>query len=172
MISVSKIARIIAALAVVLVAAVGFAADEKPAPEAQQPAAAAQNSTVPPSTNPTQRVIYPGEGQGEEQQMADQLECYRWATEQAGWDPYEAYDVLVAKGYAAAQTAEQAQGGLVRGAAIGAAAGGVGGGMRSRRARAAAQAEAEAAIADFEDNLIRWDRNYTACMTGKDYTVN
>jgi hypothetical protein len=159
----------------------------------EEPVAEPERSTLPPSTNPTQRVIYPGEGQSEEQQMADQLECYRWASEQTGWDPYEAYDVLVEKGYAAALTAQQAQGGLVRGAArgaaagaligaiagdagtgaaIGAAAGGLGGGMRSRRARAAAQAEAEAAIAEFERNLQQWDRNYSACMTGKDYTVN
>jgi len=158
-----------------------------------QPAAEQQKSTVPPSTNPTQRVIYAGEGQTEEQQMADQLECYRWASEQTKWDPYEAHDVLVEKGYAAAKTAEQAQGGLVKGAArgavlgvaigaiagdagkgaaIGAAAGGLGGGMASRRAQASAQADSEAAIAEFESNLQQWDRNYTACMSGKDYTVN
>ncbi len=33
-----------------------------------------------------------------------------------GLDPCEAYDVMVQKGYAAAQTAEQAQDGLVGGA--------------------------------------------------------
>ena len=178
--------RILIVLVMALVAAAGMAADE-------QPAAEEATSTVPPSTNPTQRVIYPGQGQTEEQQMADQLECYRWASDQTKWDPYEAYDVLVEKGYVAAQTAEQAQGGLVKGAArgaaagaiigaiagdagkgaaIGAAAGGLGGGMRSRRARASAQAEMDAAIAEFERNLQQWDRNYTACMSGKDYTVN
>ncbi len=39
---------------------------------------AQQAQTLPPSTNPTNRVIYPSEGQDEQQQMADQLECYRW----------------------------------------------------------------------------------------------
>lgn len=68
---------------------------------------AAEPSKLPPSTNPTQKVLYPNAEQTEEQQMADQLECYRWATEQTGWDPYEAYDVLVEKGYATAQTAEE-----------------------------------------------------------------
>jgi hypothetical protein len=148
--------------------------------------------TLPPSTNPTQRVIYPGEGQSDQQQMNDQLECYRWATEQSGWDPYQAHDELVEKGYAAAQTAEEAQGGLVRGAArgavvglavgaiagdagkgaaIGAAAGGLTGGIRSRRQRAAAKSQADQAISEFNRHLEAWDRYYVACMEGRDYTV-
>jgi len=152
-----------------------------------------QQPPLPPGTNPTQRVIYPSEGQDEQQQMQDQLECYRWATKQTSWDPYAAYDELVEEGYAAQKTAEEAQGGLVRGAAggalvgvtigaiagdagkgaaIGAAAGGLTGGMRSRRAQAQAQADAEAAIEVFNAQLQTWDRNYTACMVGRDYTVN
>ncbi|KPK55985.1 MAG: hypothetical protein AMS21_13065 [Gemmatimonas sp. SG8_38_2] len=144
---------------------------------------------MPPSTNPTQRVIYPAEGQDEQQQMSDQLACYRWATDQTKWDPYVAYDELVEKGYAAQQTAEQAQGGLVRGAAggavaglaigaiagdagkgaaIGAVAGGLAGGSRSRRA----QAEAQAAVDAFNAQLQKWDRNYVACMQARDYVVN
>ncbi len=149
--------------------------------------------TLPPSTNPTNRVIYPSEGQDEQQQMTDQLECYRWAGSQTNWDPYKAYDELVAKGYAAQQTAEQAQGGLIRGAAggalagvaigaiagdagkgaaIGAVAGGLVGGSRSRRAQQQAQAEQEAAIDAFNKQMERWDRNYVACMQGRDYVVN
>ena len=79
-------------LAILLIAglftAFAMAAEEKPT---------AEPSKIPPSTNPTQKVLYPNAEQTEEQQMADQLECYRWATEQSGWDPYEAYDVLVEK---------------------------------------------------------------------------
>jgi hypothetical protein len=148
---------------------------------------------LPPSTNPTNRVIYPGQGQSNEQQMQDQLECYRWATQQTGWDPYKAYDKLVEQGYAAKQTADQAQGGLVRGAArgalvglavgaiagdagkgaaIGAAAGGLTGGMRARRARRGAQASAEQAVDAFNRQLEVWDRNYVACMKGRGYEVN
>jgi hypothetical protein len=169
--------------AVVLLALVGTAA----AQQQQQP------QTLPPSTNPTNRVIYPSEGQDEQQQLTDQLECYRWATQQTSWDPYVAYDELVEKGYAAQQTAQQAQGGLVRGAAggavagvaigaiagdagkgaaIGAIAGGLAGGSRSRRAQAQAQAEAEAAIEAFKSRLQTWNRNYVACMQGRDYVVN
>ncbi len=149
--------------------------------------------TLPPSTNPSNRVIYPSEGQDEQQQMTDQLECYRWAGSQTSWDPYKAYDELVAKGYAAQQTAEQAKGGLVRGAAggavaglaigaiagdagkgaaIGATAGGLVGGSRSRRAQQQAQAEQEAALDAYNKQMERWDRNYAACMQGRDYVVN
>jgi hypothetical protein len=156
-------------------------------------AAAQQAQTLPPNTNPTQRVIYPAEGQAEQQQMTDQLECYRWASQQTNWDPYQAYDQLVEQGYAAKQTAQQAQGGLVRGAAggalagvaigaiagdagkgaaIGAIAGGLAGGSRSRRAQQQAQAETQAAVDAFNRQLQTWDRNYVACMQARDYVVN
>jgi len=146
----------------------------------------------PPNTNPVGRVIYPGEGQTAEQQKKDESECYSWATEQTGWDPYEAYDKLVEQGYAAKQTADAAQGGAVRGAArgalvgvavgaiagdagkgaaIGAAAGGLTGGMRSRRTRKSANAAAEKAVDDFNKHMQEWDRFYTACMEGRKYTV-
>ena len=178
------------ALALVLVLCTGSvlaAQDETPGDKE------AQKGPLPPSTNPTQKAIYPSKGQTEEQQMSDQLECYRWATAQTGWDPYEAYDKLVEQGYAAARTAEDAQGGAVRGAArgalagaaigaiagdagkgaaIGATAGGLGGGMRSRRTRDAAQSQADQATEAFNRQLEKWEGNYAACMTGKEYTVN
>jgi hypothetical protein len=153
--------------------------------QAQQP--------LPPSTNPTNRAIFPSEGQSAEQQMKDQLECYQWATQQTGWDPYKAYDQLVQQGYAAKQSADQAQGGLVRGAAggalmglaigaiagdkgrgaaIGATFGGLTGGMRSQRAREEAQAKQQQTLNEFNRRLEEWDRNYVACMRGHNYTVN
>ena len=167
-----------------MLAAPAMAAEEEPA---------AKPSKIPPSTNPTQKVLYPNAEQTEEQQMADQLECYRWATEQSGWDPYEAYDVLVEKGYAAEQTAAEAEGGVIggaargaaagviigaiagdagKGAAIGAAAGGLAGGRRSRRAKSEADSQAQAAVDEFNRGLEKWDRNYAACMGAKDYVVN
>ena len=154
---------------------------------------AQQSQTLPASTNPANRVIYPAEGQDEQQQMADQLECYRYSTEQTHWDPYVAYDTLVEKGYAAKQTAEDAQGGLVqgaargavvglaigaiagdagKGAAIGAVAGGVAGGSRSRRAQQQAQSDSQAAVDAFNRQMEKWDRNYVACMQARDYVVN
>ncbi len=159
----------------------------------QTPLADAEKSNIPPSTNPTGKVLYADASQDESQQMADQLECYRWSTEQTGWDPYKAYDILVEKGYAAALTAEEAQGGLVKGAArgaaagviigaiagdagkgaaIGAAAGGLAGGRRSRRAQESAESQSQQALDEYNRQLEVWDRNYSACMTGKDYIVN
>jgi hypothetical protein len=79
----------------------------------------ADTGRVPPSTNPANFAIYPSKGQDTNQQMQDQLASYNWATQQTGWDPYEAHDQLAQQGYAAAQTAEQAKGGLIRGGARG-----------------------------------------------------
>ncbi len=155
---------------------------------AQQP-----QQTVPPSTNPSDRVIYPSEGQTQEQQMSDQLACYNWSIEQTQWDPYVNYKALQEKGYVAKEQADAAAGGAVggaargallgvaigaiagdagKGAAIGAVAGGMAGGMRSQRARRGAQAQAERAINQFKEGLSKWDRFYVACMQGRDYTVN
>ena len=152
----------------------------------------AETGQVPPSTNPGNRVIYPAKGQDADQQVKDQLASYNWATEQTKWDPYEAYDVLVEKGYAAAQTAEQAQGGLIggaargalaglaigaiagdagKGAAIGAAAGGLTGGARSRRQMQSAESAADQAIHEYQSKFEVWDRNWSASMEGLGYTV-
>ncbi len=155
---------------------------------AQQP-----QQTIQPSTNPTDRVIYPSAEQTLEQQMSDQLACYNWSIEQTQWDPYVNYKALQEKGYAAQAQADAAAGGAVggaargallgvaigaiagdagKGAAIGAVAGGMAGGMRSQRARRGAQAQAESAINQFKEGLTKWDRYYVACMQGRDYTVN
>ena len=69
-----KHGRLLAVLTIGIVAVTAIAADENPAADTKP-------STLPPSTNPTQKVLYASAGQTEEQQMADQLECYRWATE-------------------------------------------------------------------------------------------
>jgi outer membrane lipoprotein SlyB len=148
---------------------------------------------LPPSTNPTNRALFPSQGQDQAQQLQDQLECYRWATAQTGWDPYVAYDALAAKGYVAEQSKESAAGGLVKGAvggaAVGAAIGAIAGdtskgakigaltggltkGSRSRRKNKSADKEMEAEIAAFKSQLEVWDRNYAACMQGHGYTVN
>jgi hypothetical protein len=99
---------------------------------------------------------------------------------------------LVQQGYAAAQTADQARGGLIRGgargalgglaigaiagnagkgAAIGAVAGGLTGGIRSRRHREMAQSQADQALQAFNAKFQTWSRNYTASMEGRGYSV-
>ena len=144
------------------------------------PATPAAEATLPPSTNPAQRVIYAGEGQTTEQQQADQLACYNYATEQTTWDPYQAYGQLEKDHGAALAQYQQTQGGAVRGAAggalvglaIGAVAGGAGGGVRARRGRQAAASGFEAAAEEFQGNFQLWDRQWTACMSGRKYGVS
>lgn len=152
-----------------------------------------QQRALPPGTNPAQRVVYPSQGQDVAQQQADQLDCYYWSSDNTGgWDPFVAHQELVQAGYVAAEQAEAAQGGAIRGAAggalagvaigaiagdagkgaaIGAVSGGVVGGMRSRRARQSAESQADAAINQFNTQFQQWDRNWTACMQGRGYTI-
>lgn len=158
---------------------------------AQQPPPAEQ--AIPPSTNPTERVIYPEEGQTAEQQLSDQLACYRWSTTQTGWDPHQAEAVLRQQHGEAMAQMEAAQGGVVggaargalaglaigaiagdagKGAAIGATAGGLTGGRRSRRQAQSAQSGFEQDRAAFQNQLSVWDRNYVACMQARKYVVN
>jgi hypothetical protein len=144
------------------------------------------------SSNPGNHVIFPAKGQTPEQQKQDESAAYDWATQQTGWDPYQAYDKLVEKGYAEAKNAEAAKGGAVKGAvggailgvaigaiagdagkgaAIGAAAGGLTGGARSHRAKKEAQGAADEAVAAYKQQFALWDKNFMAAMEGKGYTV-
>ena len=144
------------------------------------------------STNPGNHVIFPAKGQTAEQQKADELAAYEWATKQTGWDPYKAQEQLAAHGNAAQQVAESTKGSAVgsaargallgvaigaiagdagEGAAIGAAAGGLTGGMRSNRTRKAAKGSTNNAQAVYKQQFDVWDKNYVAALEGKGYTV-
>jgi len=174
--------------------AIALAATTAHAQDANAAAAPpAQQKPLPPSTNPAQRVVYAGEGQTNEQQMADQLACYNYSTDQTNWDPHQAYAVLEQKHGAAMKQYQQSQGGAVRGAAggalvglaigaiagdagkgaaIGAVSGGAAGGIRARRARQAAAGSFEADAEAFKQQFQLWDRHWTACMQGRKYGVN
>ena len=157
------------------------------------PAALAQEGGPPElSTNPGNHVIFPAQGQTPEQQEQDQLAAYNWATQQTGWDPYQAAGQQVQ----AAETAEAASdatrgaavGGAARGAlvgvavgaiagdagegaAIGATAGGLGAGMRARQQRKKLDAGTQAGEADYQAKFALWDKHFVAAMEGKGYTV-
>jgi hypothetical protein len=142
-------------------------------------------------TNPLGRIIYPAGDQTAEQQQTDQLQCYSWASERTGLDPFAAYQqALQAQSQAAA--AGQPQGEMVRGAAggaamgaiigaiagdagtgaaIGAASGGLMGGMRRANRRGRTQQQAEQSTADAQAQLERWDQAFAACLEGRGYTV-
>jgi hypothetical protein len=148
---------------------------------------------VPPSTNPAQRVVFPADSQTSEQQMADQLACYNWATQQTQWDPHQAYVKLEQEHSQALAQYQSTQGSAVRGAArgalaglaigaiagdagkgaaIGAVAGGAARGIRGRRTRRATEASFEQAVEQFKEEFRLWDRHWVGCMQGKNYTVN
>ena len=40
-----------------------------------------------PAAAPAQTYVYPSQGQGAEQQAADESQCSAWATQQTGFDP-------------------------------------------------------------------------------------
>jgi hypothetical protein len=138
------------------------------------------------------RVVYPSEGQSAEQQMSDQLACFKWSSQQTEWDPQRAYAQLEQDHGQALQQYQQSQGGAIRGAAggalaglaigaiagdagkgaaIGAVAGGAAGGIRSRRGQQAAQQAFEQAVGEFQDAFRLWDRHWVACMDGRKYSV-
>jgi hypothetical protein len=152
-----------------------------------QPAAAQQVDPF----NPLGHFIYPAEDQSTDQQQKDKMECYNWASQANGFDPYAAYQKSAA-GQQQAAAAGQAQGDVIggaakgavggviigaiagdagQGAAIGAVAGGLMGGMKKRSRKKAAEAEAAQAQAEAEAMLQNWDRAYMACLQGRKYTV-
>jgi hypothetical protein len=156
--------------------------------------AAATGQAGPPalSSNPANLAIFPAKGQSPEQQRADESAAYDWATQQTGWDPYQARAALDQQGHSATTAANSARGGAIKGgaggalmgAAIGAIAGdagkgaaigatslGVTGGIRSRRAVKTAEGSSASAVAAYQQQLAAWSRNYMAAMEAKGYTV-
>jgi len=130
--------------------------------------------------------VFPAKNQTAEQQQKDEKECYDWAVKNSGVDPLNLKKVEPVQ-------AEKTQGGAVSGAANGAAAGaaigaiagdagtgaGVGaaaGAMSGRRAKkkSAAQQEQKAqsdANTANQEQINSYKKAYTACLTGKGYTV-
>jgi YmgG-like glycine-zipper protein len=168
-------------------------AQQAPPPaQSQQAAAPAANATLA-ATNPTGRVIYPSKGQTPEQQQKDQQECYNWAVQQTGFDPVVAKQQLNQTGQQAQGNVDATQGQAVKGAArgavagvaigaiagdagkgaaIGATAGGLAGGMKRRDQAAAEQSKVDQAAQQYQQGLEKWDRAFTACLQGREYTVN
>jgi hypothetical protein len=79
--------------------------------------------------------VFPREGQDEVQQSTDEAECYGWAVERTGTDPFElsrqAADQAAAADQAMRQAQSAGQGSTGRAAAGGAVAGGLIGGIFS-----------------------------------------
>ncbi len=131
-------------------------------------------------------IVYPAQGQSQEQQKKDEGECRLWATEKTGVDPLEVAKVAsnqsapqqdrkVVKGAAGGALAGVAVGAIAsdagKGAAIGATAGGIGGGVRKHRQQKAEQSSAQQAQTQQKENLQQYEKAYRACMTGRDYSI-
>ena len=125
---------------------------------------------------------YPAQGQSAERQARDDQACQAWAKQDTGIDPAvvaatpppptgpqgERARGAVRGAAAGAVIGEVANGDASDGAAIGATAGVIAGGRQARRNQAARTQQAQAAQAGSLDTY--W-RAYSACMSGKGYTV-
>ena len=141
--------------------------------------------------------VFPAAGQDSTQQSKDEAECYSWAVDNSGSDPFEltkqqeAKDEQTDAQIAAAEDAQRG-GGAIRGAAagavigeisggdagesaaIGAAVGAVGNRRRNRRAQQqAAEVEQHAATTQqaTEAEIEKFMNGFTACLEAKDYVA-
>jgi len=137
-------------------------------------------------------IIFPANGQSNEQLEKDKFDCYQWAKQQSGFDP------MAPQQTGTAPPSPQARsGGVVKGAArgalvgvtvgaitnnskgrsagAGAAAGALIAGMRNRdQAKQQQQAEEQRVqqeAGQYAQNRDTYNRAYSACLEGKGYTV-
>lgn len=128
-------------------------------------------------------MVYPMQGQSNEQLSIDRYECHVWAVQQSGFDPSSAQAAQAAaqsqpqkgrvlrggaRGAAAGAAIGAIAGDAGKGAAIGATAGGLKKGFERRDQKRAAQGQAPTA-APGQD---AYDRAIKACLSGRNYSVN
>ncbi len=129
-------------------------------------------------------IIYPAQGQDADTQDKDEGECFVWARNETGIDPMN-------QNTATASAPAQQQGGMVRGAAGGAAIGAIvgdsddakkgaavgavlGRSRQNRRNRAAAQdsqQKNQQVQQSNADNQETFNKAYSVCLQGRGYTV-
>lgn len=128
-------------------------------------------------------MVYPANGQSQEQMEKDKYDCYTWAKRNSGFDPMQAAPVQqqpaqqkrllggAAAGAAGGAIVGAIAGDAGKGAAIGAGVGTVGRGIGNRRERS--RAEESQAQAQSVQNAARndFDRANAACLEGRGYTV-
>jgi Glycine zipper len=140
-----------------------------------------------------QVFIYPARGQSPQQEQFDKGQCYSWAVQQSGFDPANPQVAAAAPppqpgmpqgglfrgafGGAALGAVGGAIGGNAgRGAAIGAGVGGLFGMMRRARWAEEQQQQQQSYQAQQQGALgqghAAYNRAYSACMTGRGYTVS
>lgn len=145
--------------------------------------------------------VFPTAGQASDQQSMDEAECYGWATDNTGSDPFELEKQSQQQQQQTDQQVQQAQSatqgagarGAVRGAAAGAiigeianddagkgaaygaAAGAISSRRRSRRASAEAQQQAQqqgaAQQQATQHEIDNFKKAFSVCLEAKDYMV-
>ena len=141
--------------------------------------------------------VFPADGQDSTQQSKDEAECYSWAEDNSGVDPFELQkqqDAMDQQTDAQLAAAEDAQGGggLVKGAAagavvgelagndvghsaaVGAAIGGVANRRRNKKAQQQAAQVEQQAVAGQQATAEQMDdfmNGFTACLEAKDYVA-
>jgi len=141
-------------------------------------------------------IVYPAQGQSNDQMEKDKFECYGWAKGQTGFDPMQMPTATspppsqerksvggsALKGGVAGGAGGAIIGGIAggskgarKGAAIGGLSGGAVGGMRSSRQNRQAdqqQKQWEQQQANqYMQQRNNYNRAYSACLEGKGYTV-
>ena len=110
--------------------------------------------------------VYPQKGQTAEQQTRDATECRAWAQQQSGFDPL----TDSAKG-AGVGALIGAVGGAATGAAIGAATGHAGTGAAIGAAAGGIGGAGVGGVYNYSKSKEGYDRAFSACMSGRGYTV-
>ncbi len=136
-------------------------------------------------------IVYPAQGQSEDQMAKDKFECQRWATQQSGFDPLATPRAStpppaaeepvggagtgLLRGAAGGALVGAIAGDTRRGAAIGAGSGALLGGMRRSdqvaREEAARDNWEQQEVARISQERNDFNRAYQACLQGRGYTV-
>ena len=137
-------------------------------------------------------IVYPSQGQSNEQVEKDKYECYNWSKQQTGFDPMQVPTATSApppkqsEGHGAVGGAARgALGGLAvgaiagdkkKGAKIGAASGGLLGGMKRNDAQKQNKKQQQQwekqQTSNYANQRNNYNRAYSACLGGRGYTVN
>ena len=141
-------------------------------------------------------IIYPAQGQSQDQLEKDKFECYTWAKGETGFDPMQ---VPTASSPAPSQEKKSVGGSALKGGAIGAVGGGIIGGIaggkksarkglaiggltggalggaRSSRQNRQAEQDRKQWEKQETNKYMRqrndYNRAYSACLSGRGYTV-
>jgi OmpA family protein len=128
-------------------------------------------------------VVYPAKGQSPAQQDRDKFECRQWAQQETGVGSSQPAQVAsapppsggavrgAARGAAVGAIGGAIGGNAGKGAAIGAGVGGAVGLVRQGRARREQAAAQQQATSQAQANAKAFDRAYSACLSGRGYTV-